>query len=73
MMPKTLIITAICMKTENFMYKVIMTNFGNVVYEGMDPNVAVEKAVKCGFEAVLYTNGVPTQTYSTISGWQSVK
>jgi len=54
-------------------YKVIMTNFGNVVYEGMDPNIAVEKAVRCGFEAVLYTNGVPTQTYSTISGWQSVK
>jgi hypothetical protein len=54
-------------------YKVIMTNFGNVVYEGMDPNVAVEKAVRCGFEAVLYTNGVPTQTYSTISGWKSVK
>jgi hypothetical protein len=61
------------MKQEKRVYKVIMTNFGNVVYEGMDPNIAVEKAVKCGFEAVLYTDGVPTQTYSTISGWQSVK
>ena len=46
MMPKTLIITAICMKAENLMYKVVMINFGNVVYEGMDPNVAVEKAVR---------------------------
>lgn len=51
------------------MYKVWMTNFGTVVYEGTDPNKAIEAAVATGFECTVeHSSGM--MSYSPISGWR---
>lgn len=52
------------------MYKVWLTNFGYSIYEGLDPNVAIEKAVRSGFECVVFHPG-GALSYSPISGWKS--
>ena len=53
------------------MYKVFLVNFGYYIYEGADLNVAVEKAVKSGFECVLTHSG-ENITYSPICGWRTL-
>lgn len=53
------------------MYKVWLTNFNTVVYEGNDPDVAVEKAVKTGFECTMsHPSGM--MSWSPISGWRTL-
>jgi hypothetical protein len=52
------------------MYKVWMTNFGYIVYEGRDNQLAREEAEMSGFECSIYTNDVLTETYSPITGWR---
>jgi hypothetical protein len=56
-------------------YKVYLTNFGNVIYEGMDLTEAVEKAKSAGLEStMIIIHPAPLQnivkTYSPISGWR---
>lgn len=53
------------------MYKVWLTNFNTVVYEGSDPNLAVEKAVKTGFECTMSHPG-GMMSWSPISGWRTI-
>lgn len=53
------------------MYKVWMTNFNTVVYEGNDPNKAVEKAIKTGFECTM-THPDGMMSWSPISGWRTI-
>lgn len=53
------------------MYKVWMTNFGTIVYEGSDPNIAVAAAVMTGFECSLsHDSGM--MSWSPVSGWRSL-
>lgn len=53
------------------MYKVWMTNFNTMVYEGSDPNVAAEKAVRTGFECTVEHPG-GTMSWSPIGGWRTI-
>lgn len=53
------------------MYKVWLTNFNTVVYEGNDENTAVEKAVKTGFECTMsYPGGM--MSWSPIGVWRTL-
>lgn len=53
------------------MYTVRLTNFNTVVYEGNDPNTAVDKAVKTGFECTMVHPG-GMMSWSPISGWRTI-
>jgi len=53
------------------MYQVVMTNFGNVVYEGTDSAAAKAAAIRTGFECtVTYPGGM--KTWSPIGGWRTM-
>ena len=53
------------------MYTVVMTNFDTIIYSGNDSEMALLKAVKCGFECTL-TQPEGTWSYSPIFGWRRV-
>ena len=59
------------MKKDSAMYKVWLTNFNTVVYEGNDPNLAVEKAVGTGFECTMTHSG-GMMSWSPIGGWRTI-
>ena len=52
-------------------YRTELVNFGTVLYEGSDPNKAIESAMGVGFEVVVtnVSNGVSC-FYSPVSGWR---
>lgn len=53
------------------MYKVWLTNFNTVIYEGNDPNTAVDKAIKTGFECTMaHPDGM--MSWSPIGGWRTL-
>lgn len=54
------------------MYKVVLINFNNCIYEGADRIIAIMKAQQAGFEAALYAPDGHNMLYSPISGWKSV-
>jgi hypothetical protein len=54
------------------MYKTILTNFNNVIYEGVDQMMAIAKAQLSGFEAVVYAPDGKVMSYSPISGWKGM-
>ena len=52
------------------MYKVWMTSFNTVVYEGYEPSVAMASAVNTGFECTMsYPGGM--MSWSPIGGWRT--
>lgn len=53
------------------MYRVVLINHGNVVYEGPDQVMAIMKAQFSGFQAVVYSPDGAVMSYSPISGWRS--
>ena len=52
-------------------YTVRLVNFGTIVYQGTDPNRAIDAAVKSGFESVVETKD-SMSSYSPVFGWRSV-
>lgn len=53
------------------MYKVWMTSFNTVVYEGFDLNSAMASAVKTGFECTVSHPG-GMMSWSPIGGWRNL-
>lgn len=55
-------------------YKVYLTNFGTLVYEGVSLEEATAKASKSGFETTMVmtktTGESSIHSYSPISGWR---
>ena len=58
--------------SEISMYKVWTTNFGTVVYIGIDIEVAMQAAVTTGFECTMSEEDEITMSWSPISGWRKV-
>lgn len=54
------------------MYKVVLVNFNNVIYEGNDQVMAIGKAQLSGYEAVVYAPDGKCMSYSPISGWKGM-
>jgi hypothetical protein len=52
-------------------YTVRLVNFGTIVYQGMDPNRAIDAAVESGFESVVETADSAI-SYSPVFGWRSI-
>jgi len=55
------------------MFKTLLINFGNVVYEGDDQKEAARIAVDAGFEAVIYEDNELIATYSPLVGLREYK
>ena len=61
--------------SKDFHYKVTLTNFNSVIYEGYNVYDATNSAKKSGFEChvEMKTNDKTyTATYSPISGWRII-
>lgn len=53
-------------------YAVVLTNFGNTVYEGTDLSIATRRAESVGFEVTLVMRvgeELDMKFYSPIGGW----